>query len=74
VVVLTKYFNAVSIIKLNKTIILRIVVNSISQIKGRTGAEGVKRPGPEADHSTPTRAEVKKFWIYSSIPSYTYMV
>jgi hypothetical protein len=27
----------------------------------------VKRPGPEAYHSTPTTAEVKKTWIYSSI-------
>jgi hypothetical protein len=29
---------------------------------------GVKRPGHEADHSPPTSAEVKKMWIYTSIP------
>jgi hypothetical protein len=36
----------------------------------RTGAlsPGVKRPGREADHSSPTSAEVKKMWIYTSIP------
>jgi hypothetical protein len=29
---------------------------------------GVKWPGHEADHSSPTSAEVKKMWIYTSIP------
>jgi hypothetical protein len=33
---------------------------------------GVKRPGREADHS-PTSAEVKKTWIYTSTPPYTFM-
>jgi hypothetical protein len=28
---------------------------------------GVKRPGREADHS-PTNAQVKKMWIYTSTP------
>jgi hypothetical protein len=28
---------------------------------------GIKRPGRESDHSTPTSAEVKKTWIYTSI-------
>jgi hypothetical protein len=28
---------------------------------------GVKWPGPEADHSSPTNAEIKKMWIHSSI-------
>jgi hypothetical protein len=28
----------------------------------------VKRSGREADHSTPTSAEVKKMWIYTSTP------
>jgi hypothetical protein len=35
---------------------------------------GVKRLGREADHSPPTSAEVKKTWIYTSIPSYVFMV
>jgi hypothetical protein len=29
---------------------------------------GVKRPGPEVDHSPPTSAEVKKMWIYTCTP------
>jgi hypothetical protein len=33
----------------------------------------VKRPGGEADHSTPTSAEVKKMWIYTTNPPYTFM-
>jgi hypothetical protein len=37
-----------------------------------TGAlsPGVKRQGREADHSPPTIAEVKKIWLYTSIPPY----
>jgi hypothetical protein len=34
---------------------------------------GVKRQGREADHSPPTRAEVKKMWIYTSTPPYAFM-
>jgi hypothetical protein len=34
---------------------------------------GVKRPGRKADHSSPTSAEVKKIWIYTSIPPYAFM-
>jgi hypothetical protein len=34
----------------------------------------VKRPGREADHSPPTGAEVRKTWIYTSTPTYTFMV
>jgi hypothetical protein len=34
---------------------------------------GVKRQGLEADHSTPTNAEVKKMWIYTSTPLYVFM-
>jgi hypothetical protein len=34
---------------------------------------GVKRPGCEADHSSPTSAEVKKMWIYISTPPYAFM-
>jgi hypothetical protein len=33
---------------------------------------GLKRPGREADHS-PTSAEVKKTWIYTSAPPYVFM-
>jgi hypothetical protein len=33
----------------------------------------VKRPGHETDHSSPTSAEVKKIWIYTSTPSYVFM-
>jgi hypothetical protein len=34
---------------------------------------GVKRQGHEADQSPPASAEVKKMWIYMSIPAYTFM-
>jgi hypothetical protein len=34
---------------------------------------GVKRPGREADHSPPTTVEIKKIWIYTSIPPYAFM-
>jgi hypothetical protein len=34
---------------------------------------GVKWPRREADHSPPTRAEVKKMWIYTSTPPYAFM-
>jgi hypothetical protein len=34
---------------------------------------GTKRPGREADHSSPASAEVKKMWIYTSTPSYVFM-
>jgi hypothetical protein len=34
---------------------------------------GVKRPGRETDHSPSASAEVKKMWIYTSIPPYAFM-
>jgi hypothetical protein len=34
---------------------------------------GVKRLGRDADHSPPTNAEVKKMWIYTSTPTYSFM-
>jgi hypothetical protein len=34
---------------------------------------GVKELRLEADHSTPTRAKVKKIWIYASAPPYVFM-
>jgi hypothetical protein len=33
----------------------------------------VKRPGLEADHSSPTSAEVNTMWIYISTPTYAFM-
>jgi hypothetical protein len=33
----------------------------------------VKRPGREVDHSSPTSAEVKKTWVYTSTPLYIFM-
>jgi hypothetical protein len=33
----------------------------------------VKRPGREADHSTPTGAEVKNMWIYTSTPPHVFV-
>jgi hypothetical protein len=46
-----------------------------SPVKWVPGAHspGVKRPMREADHSPPTNAEVKKMWIYTSSPPYTFM-
>jgi hypothetical protein len=35
---------------------------------------GVKQLGCEADHSTPSRAEVKDTWSYTSTPPYAFMV
>jgi hypothetical protein len=35
---------------------------------------GVKQPEREADHSPPHFAEVKKIWIYTSTPPYTFTV
>jgi hypothetical protein len=34
---------------------------------------GIKRPGREAGRSPPTRAEVKKTFIYTSTPPYLYI-
>jgi hypothetical protein len=34
---------------------------------------GVKWPGPEADHSPPSSAEVKNAWSYTSTPQYVFM-
>jgi hypothetical protein len=34
---------------------------------------GVKRPGREADHSSPSSAEVKNAWSYTSTPQYVFM-
>jgi hypothetical protein len=36
-------------------------------------SSGVKRPGREADHSSPASAEVKKMWIYISTSLYIFM-
>jgi hypothetical protein len=37
------------------------------------GIGGSFSPGREVEHSTPTGAEVKKTWIYTSIPPYVFM-
>jgi hypothetical protein len=34
---------------------------------------GVKRPGREADHSSPSSAGVKNEWSYTSTPQYVFM-
>jgi hypothetical protein len=46
-----------------------------SPIKCAPGAlsPGIKRQGREADHSTPASSEVKKMWIYTTSPLYTFM-
>jgi hypothetical protein len=35
---------------------------------------GLKRPGLEADESSPTNAEVKKMWIYEFTSQYVFMM
>jgi hypothetical protein len=35
---------------------------------------GVKRQGREADHASPTIAEVKKMWIYTFTHPYAFVV
>jgi hypothetical protein len=40
---------------------------------GGSFPRGVKRQKGEADHSSPTSAEVKKMWIYTFTPPYTFM-
>jgi hypothetical protein len=35
---------------------------------------GIKRPGREADHLSPTSAEVKNTWSYTSTPQYVFMI
>jgi hypothetical protein len=39
----------------------------------RGSSPRVKRPGREADNSPPVSAEVKKMWIYTSTPPYTFI-
>jgi hypothetical protein len=33
----------------------------------------IKRSGREADHSTPSNAEVKNTWVYTFTPPYVFM-
>jgi hypothetical protein len=40
---------------------------------GEALSPGVKRPVHGVDQSLPTSAEVKKMWIYTSTPPYTFM-
>jgi hypothetical protein len=44
----------------------------IQLVPGALSTE-VKRPGREAGHSPPTNVEVKKTWIYTSIPPYAFI-
>jgi hypothetical protein len=39
----------------------------------RALSQGVKWPGCEADHSSPTSFKVKKTWIYTSTAPYAFM-
>jgi hypothetical protein len=49
-------------------------VHSTSYPIGTGGSlPGVKQPGREADHSPTASAEVKKMWIYTSTPLYTFV-
>jgi hypothetical protein len=58
--------------------ILRVVqtgseVHSTSYPMGIGGSfQTIKRPEREADLSPPTRAEVKKMWIYTFTPPYVF--
>jgi hypothetical protein len=41
------------------------------QMSARGGlSAGIKLPGPEADHSPSSSAQVKNVWSYTSIPPY----
>jgi hypothetical protein len=39
----------------------------------RALSPGVKRPGSEANHPLRTSAEIKKMWIYTSTPAYSFL-
>jgi hypothetical protein len=47
--------------------------STLSRLAFGPPPQGAKRPEHEADHSPPTSAEVKKMWIYISIPTYAFM-
>jgi hypothetical protein len=53
----------------------RPALGSIKPIKRVPGAlsPGLKRQGREADDSSPASAEVKKMWICTSTPPYSFM-
>jgi hypothetical protein len=42
-------------------------------LNGYRRLPGVKRPGREADQSSPSSAEVKNVWIYTYTPQYSFM-
>jgi hypothetical protein len=50
----------------------RPVLGSTERV-ARALSLGVKRPRPEADHSPPASAAVKKTWIYISTPLYAFV-
>jgi hypothetical protein len=52
-----------------------VALHHLSLIKWVAGAliPGIERPWREADHSSPSNAEVKKVWSYSSTPQFVFM-
>jgi hypothetical protein len=58
------------------TAVPRPALGSTYSIQWVPGAlsPGVKRPGREADHSSPFSVEVKNAWSYASTPPYVLMV
>jgi hypothetical protein len=66
-------------VRVKKVSLLHIVqtgsgVHPTSYKMGTGGSfQGVKRQEHEADHSSPTSAEVKKMWIYTPTPPYVFM-
>jgi hypothetical protein len=45
----------------------------IQWVKWGALSPGVKRPRREADHSSPTSADVRNTWIYTSTPPHAFM-
>jgi hypothetical protein len=43
------------------------------QWEPRAGSQEVRRSEREAHHSLPTKAEVKKTWVFTSTPPYAFM-
>jgi hypothetical protein len=53
----------------------RLALRPVQHIQWVPGAlsPDIKLPGHEAEHSSPTSAEVKEMWIYTATPLYTFM-
>jgi hypothetical protein len=52
--------------------LFRPALKPIQSVPGSL-SPAVKRPGRERDHSSPTNAEVKNRWIYTSTPPYFFV-